>query len=70
MPYSASKICANCQHWNGPRQVSAFKTMSEVRSWGDKGLCTNRRSPNSNGRPRNANQPSNCNHFEKWDQLR
>ena len=69
MPYSASSICANCQFWGGPRKASAFKGQAEVRSWGDQGVCMNRRSANTQGKMKNANQVSNCGHFEKWDQL-
>ena len=70
MAYADAKICCNCQYWDGPRKVSAFKKMSEVRSMADKGVCLNRKCPMTKGRPQRADHPNNCNGFEKWDQLK
>ena len=69
MAFITGDYCANCQFWDGPRKVSAVKGKAEVKSLSDQGVCMNRQSANTKGRPRKADQISNCNHFEKWDQL-
>ena len=69
MAYADAKICCNCQYWDGPRKVSAFKKMSEVKTMSDQGVCLNRRAVNTKGRPQRAGQPSTCGVFEKWDEL-
>ena len=70
MPYSNEKCCCNCQFWGGPRKVSAFKDKAEVRSMSDQGEWLNKSSAQTRGRSQRADHPSNCNHYEKWDQLK
>jgi len=70
MAYFQGNVCCNCQYWDGQRKVSSFKDKAEVRSSSDKGSCTCSKSVNTKGKPRAANQVANCNHFEKWDQLK
>ncbi len=69
MAYSNAKCCSNCQYWDGPRKVSAFKNMAEVRSMADMGVCQNKKSTNTKGRPQRADHPCSNICFEKWNKL-
>lgn len=69
MSHGNGKICANCQFWNGQRIVSVIKTVAEVHSMADNGICTNRQSTGTRGMKRTA-MYGLCSHFQKWDQLK
>lgn len=70
MAYINGEHCCNCQYWNGPRKVSVFKDKSDVKSMGNMGICLNKRSNSTKGKEYRADKPANCNHFEKWEQLK
>lgn len=66
----AGKNCCNCQYWNGARKVTFSKDRAEVKSSAEKGICMNNKSFSTKGKSRDAGQAANCNHFERWDQLK
>ena len=70
MAFINSDCCANCQFWDGSRKVSSFKKFAEVKSASDQGICLNKKSANSKGRPQRADHPKTCGGFQKWDQLK